>query len=581
MAPLPRPQILEIPRQATTLVESRHPEYDLSSTKWQKWRYAYEAGEDFITKYMVKLSSRESDDEFADRKSIAYAPAFAGAAIDDIKNAIFQRIADVRRAGGPPSYQNAIKGLDGGVDLQNSSLNSYIGTEIINELLIMSKVGILVDNFADLGMTLADKGDKRPYLDVFYVEDILNWYPRNPINGFQKLLLRELVDTYNSFGLPEGTEYRYRYYHKTDDGVVVLIYNAKGKNTEEYFLDLDQIPFVQFKIPQSLMEKVADYQIALLNLESSDISFVRKANFPFYYEFFDPKINPPFLKGPAIPDETGTQAAGEVSKAKEIKVGLTQGRKFPLGARPPGFINPDPDTLRVSMEKEEVLKEDIRLLVSLTLQNMNPRRQASDSKAMDAHSLESSLSFIGLVLEKGENEIGKFWREFEGDGDVVHVAYPKSYSLKTDAQRLEEAEKLEKLMNKIPSETYRRAIATKIALITVERDLTESDLEEIRKEIQDAETLTVDPNVIISAHKAGLVDDVTASTAVGFDGEEVIPKAKKDRAERIKETMEAQGGMEGASGARGAPEFDKGTRTSEQEKEGQKKRGQQNNAGVS
>src|SRR5690606_27002332 len=83
----------------------------------------------------------------------------------------------------------------------------------------------------------------------------------------------------------------------------------------------------------------------------------------------------------------------------------------------------------------------------------------------------------------------------------------------------------------------------------------EDQLSRIDKEIEDAECLITDPNTLFTAHEAGLVDAVTVSSLIGFDAEKVVPLAIEERAERIRLAMEAQGGMENASAARGAKEF--------------------------
>ena len=43
-------------------------------------------------------------------------PAFARLAINDVRNAIFQRMRDITRRGGTTSYQEAVAGLNLGVD---------------------------------------------------------------------------------------------------------------------------------------------------------------------------------------------------------------------------------------------------------------------------------------------------------------------------------------------------------------------------------------------------------------------------------------------------------------------------------
>src|SRR5436853_6120818 len=75
----------------TTIVSIRHPEYSIQSSKWAKWRLVYEAGDNFIENYLKKFSSREGETDFNLRKDITPIPSFAKAAINDIKNSIFQR----------------------------------------------------------------------------------------------------------------------------------------------------------------------------------------------------------------------------------------------------------------------------------------------------------------------------------------------------------------------------------------------------------------------------------------------------------------------------------------------------------
>lgn len=552
---------------------SYHPDYTNNQSDWKKWRYAYKGGRDFVEQYMVKLSNRETDDDFKDRKAIAYAPSFGKAAINDIKNAIFQRMAEVSRVGGPKTYLDSASGRLQGVDLQQSTMNQYIGTEVLPEMLVMRKVGVLIDQDQNLGSTQAEKGDKHPYLDVYHAEDIISWV--EDVDGFQRVLLREIIDNVDEFGFPNGTSTRFRMMIKTPEGVLVKFFEEDGgEPLEEYILDIPEIPFVCFSLNGSLMEDVADYQIALLNIESSDISFIRKANYPFFYEFYDPRVEAPYKKPVAAPGEKGT--ASEVkSKGNEVKIGQSQGRQYPKGLDPPGFTNADPDTLRVSMEKEQQLKEDIRLLVNLNLVNMNPRRQAAESKKLDNLSLEASLSYIGLELANGESKIARYWAMFEGSDNHAKVTYPRTYNLKSEGERREEADELQQLLLKVPSPRYRRKIAMKIATITIGAEVTDKELAQIHAEIEESETLTADPDVILRSQEAGLVDDVTASNALGFKGDEVVPQAKKDRAERIALTMEAQGGEGGA--ARGTPEFDNGSASSSDEKKGKPTRGEQVN----
>ena len=503
--------------------ETRHPHYLAESTDWKRWRDVYEGGSNFIRDYLEKLSALESDEDFASRKNMSFCPGFASAAIDDVKNSIFQRIADVARTGGAPSYQKAITGEDGGVDYCSSSLGVYMGEQIIPELLLMRRVGVLTDNFDNLGQTFRDKGTKHPYLTTYTTEQILSWSPLVPVNGFDKLLLQEERIVNEDSGLPSGVETFYRYMEKTEEGVWVKLYKQDQENPEKTFLlNLEKIPFTVFSIKRSLMQNLDRYQIALLNIESSDISYIRRMNFPFYYEFFDKKTDGPFQK------PHGDGATGEnKSKEKEIKIGAGHGRRFPEGTTPPGFINPSPETLEASMDKQEQMKKDMRSLLNLNLSSLDPRRQSAESRSMDDRSLEAGLSAIGLELQRGEQQIAETWSDFESSNKAVRVTYPKRYDLKSDKERREEAKEIHELSTRIPSEKFKKIMGQRSVDVLLQGNVTDEELQEIKKEIENSEYSITDPNLIMSANKQGLVDDITSSNALGFNGEEVVPKAMR------------------------------------------------------
>lgn len=554
-----------------------HPDYSLGIDEWIKWRLSYEGGRNFVETYLTALSARETPTDFTARKKIAYVPKFAAAALNEIKNSIYQRMCEVVRAGGPQSYQKACEGELGGVDMCGSSMNTFMGTEVLREMLVMKRVGVLVDAPTYEGRTLLDKGNKHPYLSLYHTECIQSWcweYEGN-VRYLSSLLLNEQYSDINSYGLPSGRKMRYRLMQRIPEGVKVTFFEpvldekegvVRYPEKETLVLDIPKIPFVIFTIPISLMQDVADYQISLMNIESSDISFVMKSNYPFFYEFYDQRAEGTSFKPPAYNDATGVKTE-TVSKDREIKTGGSQGRRYPIGTEPPGFVNPSPETLKVSMEKGERLKDDIYRLVNLNLHNA---ARSAESKQESQRTLESQLSFLGFVLQRGEIEIGEIWSMFEGTKDYPTVKYPENYSLKTAEEREEEADKLSKAKNDTPSITYKRAIAKKVAQLRVGPDVSIKEWETIEKELKDAECFVTDIDELVALHEEGLIDTKTAAVAAGLKPE-VVEQAKKDRAERIKLTLEAQGGVEAAGAARGAPEF--GGKTGVDEKAGKPKRG--------
>ena len=210
-----------------------HPSYAIQEASWEKWRLTYVGGTRFLRKYLRKFSSREDDTAFEERRLVSYVPAFAKAAVDEVKNSIFQRLADIIREDGPKSYQAAIEGYKGGVDKRGSSMTTFMGRDVLPELLTMARVGVFVDMppLAET-TTLAEKGEfDRPYLYWYKAEDIRSWRMRddgteNPTE-FKALLLRDSLYGADSRWkeLTSEVETRYRYIWIDDeDGLVHVQY---------------------------------------------------------------------------------------------------------------------------------------------------------------------------------------------------------------------------------------------------------------------------------------------------------------------------------------------------------------------
>ena len=271
-------------------------------TDWEKWRRTYEGGDNFRDSYLERFSNREDQADFATRKNITPVPKFAGAAINDIRNAIYQRLRDVVRKGGSDVYQAAVNGNNLGVDHRGATMNAFLGVKVLTELLVMGRVGVYVDHpFVPVDATLANIRRPAPYLYKYDIEDILSWTcskPESP-SEFQALLLRDTTMQYDQTCLlPTLVVQRYRYLRiSPETGKVHLqFYNLNkepvdplGNPGGEIQLELDRIPFVMLDIGGSLIKDVCQQQIALLNLGSSDVNYALRSNFPFYIEQRDLK----------------------------------------------------------------------------------------------------------------------------------------------------------------------------------------------------------------------------------------------------------------------------------------------------
>jgi len=572
-------------RDNNTIINIRHPHYNRDALDWEFWRDTFEGGEYYRDHYLVKFSNRETDTEFVERRELTPIPTFAKSAILDVRNNIYQRLVGVTRVGGSRQYRDAVEGRQGGVDGEGSTMDSFIGKDVLTELLLMGRVGVYVDAMPPLGETLAD-ATFPPYLTYYRIEDILSYSmaPRGKGGEFQSVLLRDWnVTVQNEMGhgvlLPNGTEVGYRLVWKDDAGVVwYKLFDKEGNlkimpdSIEDGAVrtNLKRVPFVMFDIGESLMKDVASYQRSLLNLASNDVYYALRSNSPFLTIQRDHYASGDHLKRPS--DAEGAEGHAE-------EVGGGKGRYYGIGEDRPGFIAPPTDPLEASMRLQEKLEDNIRHLINLSVANKaGSRTESAESKKVSQSGLEAGLSFIGLVLEAGEKMIAQVWSEYESvtRPNPATVHYPDRYTLKSDEERLEEADSTLKLVERMPTQELKRVAAKMIVDTLVGGKLPQDQIDQIRRKIDTNPYILSDPQVTMQAHKAGLVDDITASEALGYDAEKVVEQAKKDRAERLAATIIAQtpGGGSGAAGAsltnpasRGVPEADSDPNSGSQEKQ--------------
>ena len=521
-----------------------HPTYKSELSDWTKFRRTFAGGKDFVNQYLERFSHREDYADFRDRKRISYCAAHAKAAVLDIKNSIYQRMVDITRTNGSKSYMTAISGQDNGVDYTGNSMDGFIGRLILPELLSMAKVGIFIDkNEKPEGASRNDTKDLRPYVYMYTAEQIRSWtYNKN--GELTALLLEDIGETIDEeTGLTVGQVRTYRLLTLTANGVDVKIYDKSGKEIESMNLVLTQIPFVIAELSQSLLTDVADYQIALTNMASSDINYALKSNFPFYTEQFDIRAEMSHLRSAVVDagssNVDGEAASAAVAKKPELELGTGQGRRYPAGLDRPGFIHPSSEPLIASMKKQEQLKAEIRQLVNLSVSSLEPVHSSADSKKEDNKGLESGLSYIGMELQYAEERLATIWNEYESHKGATVVAYPSNYSLKTDKDRRDEAKENIDLIPNIPSIDYQKEIAKETITTMVGHKVTNEALEKMHKQIEDAKVIVIDPDILAQDIERGLVTVGTASVARLYPDDEA-EKAKVEHAERIARIQAAQ-----------------------------------------
>ena len=555
-----------------TIDKITHPDYDVMVASWHKYRAVLSGGTAFVNAYLKKFSVREDNTDFENRKEMSYCPGHAKASVTDIKNAIYQRMVDITRKTTVDSYNKSVLGQLRGVDLTGNTMNGFVGRIILPELLSLGKVGVYVDKHRmEPRETRLQARNKKPYLYYYTAENIRSWtYDDN--NELKILLLEDTIhESDNKYGLTTTEVTKYRLLTHTSDGILIQFFNTIGEAIEDetYMLPLRRIPFVIFEISSSLLTDVADYQIALLNLASSDLNYALQSNFPFYVEQFIPQLdlinqrNSQPATGTNTNSPAGTVTEAAKAKANEIKTGSTQGRRYPKGLDMPAFIHPSAEPLRASMDKQKTLREEIRLLVNLALSNIEPRRASAESKSMDQQGLEAGLSYIGMECEYGERKIAEIWADYEGKKDAdVTITYPQKYSLRSDADRRAEAKENTELMQSVPSKTYQKTMAKKVVDLTIGPEVSNEELETIHKEVDAAVVTNTDVDIIAKDLENGLVSNETASIARGYPKGEV-EKANADHAQRAARVALAQS----EAGARGVKDLDENNQGGKPEKD--------------
>lgn len=553
-----------------TIVTQQHPDYQDRVYDWEKFRYIMNGGDDFLACYLEPYDGEDAD-AFARRTRMTPIPGFAASAITEIGNAVFQRLAAVRRRGGVKSWRDAVSGDLRGVDLRGSDMNKFMGADVLPELLAMGKVGVFVDfPIIPEGATLDQTGNLRPYLYMIRTEDILNWEynDRDNPNEFKMLLIRERVDNNEDpglslVGLPDERISRYRLMWILDETtaptpedigkVAVAYYDETGMEVTRDFepaasfevLELRKIPFVLMETNKSLLDDVANHQIALLNLESSDVNYGWRSNVPFYTEQQDLTHNNSHLHGADNFDDTE-----DGDNNPNVKIGSVDGRAYGQGLDRPQFVAPPSEPLEVSMRKQNNLKKDIRQLVHLAVSTMEPTRGSAVSKEMDQSGLEAGLSSYGQLLEHAERACAQFWHIFEGSSDDFSINYPNRYALKSDEDRRRDAEQLSKSRHVVPSELFRQQIDMEIAVTLLGGKIDDTVLDQILEEIRTAKYPTADPAVINAGVELGTISRESGSVAQGWEPGEA-KKATKERAARELARAMAQSGNPENLAARG------------------------------
>jgi hypothetical protein len=501
--------------------ENLQPElYDRDD--WVEWRYCYSAGRLFRDEYLERFSDRETKKEFARRRDLTPIPSYARLEITRVRNALTQRFPDIIRRGGTKAWQEAVAGIGRGVDRRGSSMNSYLSKYLVPEVLVMRRVGVLVDAPRVIGETAADVPENfRPYLNYYPVEHIERLIPA-PVESpsdWSAVLVKDINREYDveTGSVTDVQTWRYYYLDPArGNRVTIQKFNDKGEELESPIrTNLTAVPFVVFDILDSLIKDVCSYQIAHLNLISADTSYAIDANYPFMVR----------QRGNAIP-------AHLLGEDDEMFIGVKKGLWYDKGLDAPSFISPPVEPMKTSLELRKGFREEVHEMVTGALAALG-----------EDGTMESGLAFIGQCLEDGESRLWDHWAAYEqinpSRRKTPQILFPEDWSLKTEEERLNEAEKYIDLMNKLPGQKGKKTAAKTAYDRWLRGRIPLAELDAIKAEVDAAPYSISDPDIVIKAKKEGIFSAETSALALGANEDEA-EKAKKDKEDTQKAIMAAQ-----------------------------------------
>jgi hypothetical protein len=539
----------------------KHPTYIENEEDFTKWRLTYIGGTKYKEEY---LTQREGEDDFNSRLAISYVPGYAKEAVLEISRAIHQRLPRVSRSSGSGTYLQTAQGLNGGVDRMGSPMNAFISRKIVDELCFMGAVGCYVDNTPIIGPTKADlRNTDHPYFYSYKREDILDWAfdPASPTE-FIYVILREYVEKFDIDGFRTASEARYRHVYKKDGKVFVAFYAASGSMVDQLGqptespipLDLPIIPFAMADLGMSLLQDVADHQIALMVLASLDMSYAVKSNVPFYTEQRNALNSDTFTRlynklprdsagNPVNPEDlTDDQRKKFLASQDKLVIGATKGRFYGKDFDRPGFIHPSSEPLRASMDKQMQIREEIRELVALNVQKVGLRFQSEEAKKMDTKPLEAGLSFIGLSLQSFETSLANIYAAYEAATPAM-VRYPEQYSLLSETERRQAIKEDRELMSSVPSQTFRIEMQKTIVETRFSHILDPTLVAQMKAEIEKMSAPTADPDEILADVEGGLCSAEYGSLVRGYPAGEAA-KAQAEKAQRLNIATRLQEGAQ-------------------------------------
>lgn len=541
------------------LIDIRHPVWSDNQSDWMTWRLTYEGGQAFLDTFLKKFSRREGRTDFLQRKELTYNPSHTSTCLNMYRDSLMSKAHEIVRTGDPIYKDICSKN----VDQSNNSMNSFMGLQFIPWLMAQQRRFIMVDAPPVVEGTTRDQDNGRPFIWAVNAENVLAWKFED--GKMTKVLIQEVAEVEDvDTGLAVDTDIQYRYMElvpagsdpiqvskdyefvppsSTEPCVMVRLIDKIGKDKcEPYSLNLPRLPLVMGELVESMLKNVAPIQIALMNLNSTDMVFLFKGNFPLYVENRDkaqrvipPRATKKTVRDMEKVDMEDREADEDIINRERKEVGTMAGVSFGKDLVAPSFIGPPISNCQLSMAKQGEMKQEIRVLLDLSLVSMAQKAltQSGESKAMDRVGLDKGLSYVGTVCEQVERDVAEIIHLFLQSTTKFEVKYPTEYSLKTKAERLEECTSLQAGKAMVRSKTWQNEVSKDQVRTVLQSRVDASVIETICNEIDENEWFdeSLERSQILGADILNkLVSTKTASLMRGYPEGEAESVQEEDQA---------------------------------------------------
>ena len=393
----------------------RHPEYKANISGWEKARFAYSGGEEYIDSALIRHIS-EIDIEFAERRRRAY--------YFNYPRAIAQRITQYVFATEPARYNvNAelIEDFD-----RAGHRTSEVMRQLSTMLNVYGRAWLWVESPCFYGRKSLDDARSeqlRPYCRAVSPFDVTDWsYGED--GKLQWAIISERLycndDPFaDAFSVRRARLYcrdSWRIFEATSSGAVEI---ASGENPA------GEVPLVAVTEPDGFglfsrhwFEDVVRISEAILNNESEAQMNVVKQMFGMLV------VSDAFFRGAkqlAEREESGfastvARSAAIVESADEK--GISR------------YISPGGVASSVIRSENLALKKELYDVVGLAIQNQNKEAQTAESKEWDFQNVCQFLTGRADILEQAELAAWQLMQKFDSAVKVPEVAYNRKFAVR-------------------------------------------------------------------------------------------------------------------------------------------------------